>query len=339
MKRRSAKPSILVRLHPDHHRAAVAAATAIFPPGNRFGVFGFTIQRKRVRGRTHAYSTLTVFVERKYDQPTHPIEPIPFRSRRVTYSVLPDVVATGSVAAAGQGFAPVFTGLHPGASIRVDVGHRCAGGVACLLGSTAGPTHLLTAGHLFPPGTAPFPVTAAPAPGAPEVVVGRLAHNFLDTPPAGHPMDVALIALTPQGVQMAIQSALHPRYPVLRPLSFDSRMVDWARLKVFLPKTNDYQAAPDAKQGPNVFHLVTHCRPPHSITNVIVTAFANNTDGNSGTILMTDEDESQGRVVGSAVGIAVGYTPGFSLHEPVDRALRAVRSATGKNLEIWSQAS
>lgn len=324
----------LRRIRPEHQRAAVEAAAAAFPPGNPHGVFGVAIQRRRVRGRELGYPTLALFVERKLDDPRAAIEPIVFRHRRAALAVLPDVVATGSEAAASRGARAVFTGLHPGAAIRIASGRRCAGGVACLLTLDDRPTHLLTAGHLFPPGSGSVAVRAASGPRGAEVDVGRLARNLLDA--SGRGIDVALVGLTEQGIDMAIQSARPSRAPVLRATPFVSAFVDAARLKVYLSRTGDYQPLRTASIGPSVFQLRSDCRPPHRVADVIATDFANNTRGNSGTILMTDEDPVGGAMIGSAVGVAIGFAGAMSLHEPLDRALRAIRSATDRAFKIWS---
>jgi hypothetical protein len=328
----SSAPRPTRRLRPEQFGPAVKAATSAFPPGNAHGVFGVAIRRRRVRGRELPYWTLGLFVARKQDDPRARIEPIGFRHRGAAYAVIPDVVATGQPAGATRGHLPVFTGLHPGASIRVDAGHRCAGGAACLLTADGGPTHLLTAGHIFPPARGRFAVSAAGRPGGVEISIGRLWLNLLDG--AERPMDVAVVELNPHGVRMALDSAARPRTPRLRANPFGSDFVDLARLKVFLPTTGDYHALRSAAIGPSSFHLSSDCRPPHAVVDVIVTDFANNTGGNSGTILMTDEREDDR--ASAAVGVAVGFAGAASLHEPIDRALRLIRAASGQAFKIWT---
>jgi hypothetical protein len=326
------KPQSTRRLRPEQFAAAVKAAANAFPPDNPHGVFGMAIRRKRVRGRELSYSTLCLFVPRKQDDPRARIEPIVFRHRGAAIAVIPDVVATGRPAGATRGHLPTFTGLHPGAAIRVDTGHRCAGGAACLLTDERGPTHLLTAGHIFPTTPGRFAVRAAGRPGGAEIEIGRLSLNLLDR--SDDSMDVALVQLNPHGVRMAIDSSSLARVPLLRSNPFGTSFLDAARLKVFLPTTGDYHSIRSGAMTPSLFRLSTDCRPPHSVADVIVTDFANNTDGNSGTILMTDEDRRERAC--SAVGVAVGFAAAMSLHEPVDRALKRIKAVSGHSFKIWS---
>ncbi len=329
----SSRPQATRRLRPEHFDAAVKAAADLFPVGNPHGVFGMAIRRRRVRGHELAYSTLCLFVPRKQDDPTARIEQILFRHRRETFAVIPDIVATGRPAGASRGQLPTFTGLHPGAALRVEAGHRCAGGVACLLTLDRRPTHLLTAGHIFPRARGRFAVVAASGPRGAAIEIGRLALNLLDRTP--EPRDVALVELNPQGVRMAIDSASQARTPVLRANPHGSNFLDFARLKVFLPTTGDYHAVRSGEMTASTFHLTTACRPRFSIENVIVTDFANNTDGNSGTILMNDDRDESDRAY-SAVGVAVGFASGaVSFHEPIDRALKAIDHVNGLAFEIW----
>lgn len=323
------------RLRPEHFRPAMRAAVAAFPDANPHGVFGIAIERRRVRGRPCGYSTLSLFVERKQDDPGSAIEPIVFRHRGGRFAVVPDVVATGQAAVASRGPVPAFTGLHAGAAIRVTAGHRCAGGITCLLTADGRPTHLLTAGHLFPDSAGAFAVTASTGQRGSEVEVGRLSVNLLDRP-GQTAIDVALVALNRDGIAMAIESAARPRMPRLRARPFDSLFVEAARLRLFLPRTGDYQPVRSARNRPNRFRVVTGCRPPHTVTDVITSDFANNTVGNSGTILMTDEGEIGSNGASSAVGAAIGFSGAMSLHEPLDRALRELRAETGRAFKVWA---
>src|SRR6185295_15670995 len=88
---------------------------------------------------------------------------------------------------------------------------RELGGVSVLLQPRRGgdPTHLLTCGHLFPPRAGEIAVLAARSPDSPQVRVGTLVLNLLDGD-SGPPRDVALVALTPDGVAMALAGGPGP---------------------------------------------------------------------------------------------------------------------------------
>jgi hypothetical protein len=178
-------------------------------------------------------------------------------------------------------------------------------------------------------------VEAAPSPAAAAEVVGRLQLNLLDQPGNGVALDAALVELTPAGVRMARSSGTAARLPRLFPGPFDSRFVDSTFLRVFLPLTGDYAANLDGECKPNSFLVRSGCRDAHVIRNVITTDFAQNSKGNSGTVLLTHH--STGSVQGHGVGIAVGFAGGISLHEPLDRVLQRLVSSTGRQQIIWSQ--
>jgi hypothetical protein len=319
-------------LKPEHFAAAIEATFEAYPRGNAAGVFGACIQRKRTHGRRQRSWTVAVFVERKHPQPSQPVQPLRFRLGEEWVELLPDVVATGQRAAAAAGESPHFSGLHAGAALRVDSGHSCAGGVACLLTKGSEPTHLLTAGHVFPEGSQGVPVLAAVSSSSPPKRVGQLAHNLLDGRAS---MDVALVELNDDGVQMALASGAAARLPRLQHDPFNTAFVASASLRVFLPTTGDYQGHLEGQLHFNRFTLESGCRPDHEVRNVITTGFAHNTPGNSGTILMTDGPTSGSS--GHGVGIAIGFAGDLSLHEPLDQALEHLRGHAGAGFRIWSQ--
>lgn len=322
----------LKSLKPEQFAAAIEATFEAYPRGNAAGVFGACIQRKRTHGRRQRIWTVAVFVERKQLQPSQPVQPLRFRLGEEWVELVPDVVATGRRAAGAAGQSSHFTGLHAGAALRVDSGHSCAGGVACLLTKGSEPTHLVTAGHVFPEGSHDVPVLAALSSASHAKRVGKLSHNLLDGR-AG--MDVALVELTEDGIEMAKHSGAAPRLPRLLPDPFNTAFVASASLRVFLPTTGDYQGHLEGQFHFNRFTLESGCRPDHEVRNVITTGFAHNAPGNSGTILMTDGPTSGPS--GQGVGVAVGFAGDLSLHEPLDKALERLRAEVGAGFRIWSQ--
>jgi hypothetical protein len=324
-------PRALKSLKPEHFAAAIEAAAAAYPRKNSAGVLGACIQRKRVGGRRRKAWTLGVFVRRKELEPPQAVRAITFCSGGQWYELLPDVVATGQPGIAAAGGGAPFSGLHAGASIRVAARRSCAGGVACLLTTGNQPTHLLTAGHLFPSRATRTPILAALSPKLPPRRVGVLQHNLLDTQ-AG--IDVALVTLTPGGAEMARVSGLAERLPRLGPEPFEVSFIDSTSLRVFLPTRGDYHAGLDGERRFNRFTLHSGYRPAHEVRDVITTGFAHNTPGNSGTVLMTDDEGG----LAQGVGVAVGFAGDLSLHEPLDRALESLRVHTRQRFKIWSQA-
>lgn len=95
------------------------------------------------------------------------------------------------------------TGIHP--SALIVAAHP--GRVTCLLGDLRAPTHLLTAGHIFPAPSRPgSPLFSGASAHDLADLIGVLVHNFLDQPPAalGFPLDAALVELTSRGAQLAL---------------------------------------------------------------------------------------------------------------------------------------
>ncbi len=321
-----------VRLDPTQARAAVAAAAAAFPPGNPQGVVGVAAGRKRVRGRRTSVPALLAFVTRKLDDPGVPIEPVAFEHRGARRELMPDVIATGGPVAMVAGGQPSFDGLYAGSALRVQSTKAVVGAVTCLLGPADGPTHLLTAGHLFAPGASNAEVKAARGRQQPEVVVGRLARNLLDDPGQGEPLDAALVALTAEGRHMALTTGLVERLPRLDAKPFESAYVASVWLKVFLPTTGDYVGGLGGDFSPSTFYASSPFGGEQTLRDVIVTDFARNVEGDSGTVLMTERGDPAPR----AVGVAIAYAGAVSLHTPLDRALRRLAPSLGKRITIWS---
>ncbi len=331
---RPPQPRRLTTLHPEHFEDALQAAIAAYPAGNDSGVFGVSVRRRTSKGRRHRQRTVALFVSRKQFAPSVAVAPLRFRSGNGWFEVVPDVVATGREAVAGAGSAPSFTGLHAGAAMRVDFGLHCVGGVACLLAEHSEPSHLLTAGHLFPSGSGLVPVLASRSPLDPPEAIGVLETNFLEAQVSF--MDVALVRLNAAGTQMALQSGMAPSLPRLESQPFPSGLVQNTWLRVFLPLTGDYVSDLSGELPHNQFNVQSGCRGAHVVRNVIETAFSHNTEGNSGTILLSDD--RSGGVRGQGVGIAVAFAGGTSLYEPLDRAISLSTSAVGRPLRVWSQA-
>jgi hypothetical protein len=277
---------------------------------------------------------LAVFVEHKSLESDVALPPVRFEAAGQAFEVQPDVVALGHRPATMHGRLTRFSGLHAGAGIRVEVGRGVTGGVACLLGQAGKPSHLVTAGHLFESGK-PAEVSAALSTHAPPRVIGKLESNLLDEDES-HPYDVALVRLNAAGVAMVIGSGTHPRLPRLDATPFDAAYVGAAKFRAFLPLRGDYVANLDAEYRFNTFYLNSPLRGEYRVRNVVTTRFADNIEGNSGTVLMTDDPT--GQVQGQATGVVVGYAGLNSLHEPLDRALRRISERAGTSFEIWSQS-
>jgi hypothetical protein len=328
----SSKQGAGVRLEAEHARAAVEAAFATFGPGNPQGVFGVAVGPKHVRGRRTAISTLVLFVRRKLDAPSAPVEPVSFKYRGALREVMPDVVATGRAVELAAGGRPNYSGLYAGSALRAESTKAVAGAVTCLLGPPSGPTHLLTAGHLFASGFSKAKVKAARGPSKPEEEVGRLARSLLDDPRGGPPVDAALVELTSAGRSMARETGQTKRLPRLSPDVFDSAHVASVWLKVFLATTGDYTARLEGSFSPNAFHATSPFGAPQTLRDVIVTGFAHNAKGDSGTVLMTE----RGSPEPSAVGLMVARTGTLSLYEPLDFVLSKLKPELGPNSAIWS---
>lgn len=329
-----AKLRKLIRLSPELFVPAMKAAVEAYPPHNSYGVLGLSIQPKRVLGRARSTWTLAAFIRRKELEPSNPVRAVRFEHNGQLFEVKPDVVAMGRETVAASGHEANYSGLHAGAAIRIGTGSACVGGVACLLGKGAGPTHLLTAGHLFPVGATNAAVLAAIAPGAAPQVVGRLELNLLERSSAA--ADIALVKLTTEGRQLAQSSGTASTLPRLLPDPFDAGSIGGVGLRVWLPLRGEFEGDLSGVFQLNSFTVSSGCRAAHRVENVILTGFAQNTEGNSGTVLMSDDHS--GTCLGQAVGVAIGFAGSQSLHEPIDRALGNIAQDTGDQFEIWSVA-
>lgn len=304
----------------------MAAARRRFGPDNPYGVRAFGIDRKVTSGQRLGSIALNVYVVHKHAQPKRAVPTLVLRGRGLR--VHPDVVGVG-VEPEGQDashFSPPFLGLYAGAAIHVRGRVGQFGGVACLLGGGGRATHFLTAGHLFPTRRPNVEVLAARR-GAPPSVVGKLQVNLLDAPFAGmeHPLDVALVTLTPGGMRMAEQS----RDGVKLRDFIDSDALAGAEVNAFLPTAHDCSRATELLDGPLDAQMRSAARGVYFVRQVIGTRAVITNPGDSGTILYNGPLSAA-----SAVGICVGKFGAMSIFEPFERALAALREGTALPLSL-----
>jgi hypothetical protein len=196
-----AESLMISHLEESQFDAAIRAAAEQYPPGNPEVVIGATIAHRCVGGRPGPEVTVALLVERKLEEPMTPIRGIRFEDTRGRFVLRPDVEAIGlreTFTRAGP-LLP-YSGLHAGCSILVrGAGVSESGAATCLLGAGAGaePTHLLTAGHLFPRNAeSKVHVFAGTSPDGDAIEIGVLQKNLLDAKDA---RDVALVELSPRG--------------------------------------------------------------------------------------------------------------------------------------------
>jgi len=309
------------RLRPSHWAAVMNAAAKAFPPGNRFGVFAFGIGPRVAKGRETRTTTLNVYVRHKHAKVAPPVRSLSVRvgSRRI--QVRPDVIATGRLPRANDAASAIFTGVHTGAAIWAGAQSPQAGGIACLLGGD-GPTHLVTAGHIFERNAKGTPVFCASEPGGALQQVGTLAANLLDMQVDGmsFPIDAAAVLLTPAGQALAQQGG----GAVVLKDSVPTSNVGAVASRAFLPTSNDYSRPTQTLVGPVTAHMKGGARPAaYTVTNVIGTAFAVTREGDSGTTLVSTTQPSLG------LGICVGEFQMMSLFEPLERAVTFLAQALG----------
>lgn len=307
--------------------AALRAARRAFPAANPYGVLGFGISRVRRRGRRLTHTSLTIYVEKKLARPERPVPPLVFTDAGKRVRLAPDVRATGRQALAHAAVATRFTGLHPGAPIKVGIEW---GGVGCLLTVDGTPTHLLTCGHLFESDAQGTAVFAGDGPQATQI--GRLVANLLDDSTLARsdlafPMDAALVELTPQGTDLASSTA--SRLPVGGIRESGLFGLD---VQAFLATANDFSEVTTTGAGAVDFPgMNSEVRGLYPVQHVLKTNGALTQPGDSGTILLTTE--SPRRAVGTCIG-AVGTA--MSLFEPFSRSIPSLAEATSLPLDIWT---
>jgi hypothetical protein len=313
----------MARLSATIEQRLIAAARRKFPPGNRYGVFGFDIGPAIHCGRRTKGRTLRVYVERK--DGSKPAVP----ALRVTWKgnvtcVRPDVVATGAVPRAADGGDVPFTGLHVGAAITV---RRRRGGICVILSRDGKPSHIVVAGHLFSAGELGMVVRCARKHGEPRII-GELVCNLLDERPAGltHPIDAALVKLNEVGVAFAARTDA-PKAPVIKSVLKGSES-EARDVQAFGPMRHDYsQVTPMHLLAQST--VVSAARPSgYTLQDVFRTAHEITRPGDSGTILVTTDAE---RI---AAGTCVGADGAGTLLEPLERTL-AYFDTIEPSLKIW----
>lgn len=308
------------------------AAREAFPENNPYGVFAFGVGPRIRRGRPSPIITLNVYVRRKYSADAlrqlalKAVPPLKVRERRRTVDVVPNVIAMGRLPRAMTDDHGLFSGLHAGAAIKVAGTPPMFGGVACLLGDSAGPAYLVTAGHLFPPGSGPTPVFAAASPVAEPEVIGTLAVNLLDDTPG---RDAALVELSGRGAELAVRSSGGPPLKDVLP-----EAVAWnQKVSAFLPNAHDYSAQTTTGPGPIDAFIEAAPRGSYWVRDVIGTEASILDEGDSGSVLCAGPAKSL------AVGICVGDFQAQSVFEPMSRALQLFRTAMGTLPKLWSNST
>jgi hypothetical protein len=302
----------------------LAAARSHFPPDNRYGVLGFGIDRRTTAGRRTSEPALNAYVVHKHERPKHPVPLV--RVKELGLSVRPDVIGVGANPRSHAGFTPPFTGLYPGAAIRAQGRVVEFGGVACVLGDDSGPTHLLTAGHLFASGQTQVPVFSGRR-AAPPLIVGTLRVNLLDQPFGfmREPLDIALIALNPAGVRLAAASSDGPKLTG----SVPAEAAGGLEVAAFLPTAHDASRATTTLAGPVEVQMESSARGTYTVSGALGTEAVVTNAGDSGTILYNGE-----RGDALAVGVCVGQFGAMSVFEPLARALGVLRQGTELELAL-----
>jgi hypothetical protein len=292
------------------------AAREVFVPGNPQGVFAFGIAPRITRGVPSRWLTLNAYVQRKQRKPQARIEPLSFRARGATYTLLPNVVGTGKTAKPTHGEEQAFDGLYPGAAIRVDGPPRGYGGVACFVGSGGQATHFVTAGHLFAPDAVGQSVFAAADPDASVVEVGTLALNLLDT----SSVDAAIVTLTDEGIELLAAST---GGPALKGVLGEPSVWD-TQACMYSPLTLDFSRAVFTNKGPLDAFLDAEPRGAYQVRDAVGTDGSISEQGDSGSILCAGLNNEL------ALGICVGEFKAQSIFVPVARALRLAAPTLGR---------
>jgi hypothetical protein len=219
----------------------------------------------------------------------------------------------------------VFTGVHPGAAIAIDLGNGAheLGAICVLLSrdpAAAQPTHLITCGHMFPPRSKATDVIAGQL--GEEAVIGQLVVNLLER--AQQRRDVALIKLTPTGSEWATAKSPGPKLGDY----FPANRVFHRSARTFQPTTGKY--SPETRTaGDTVSAVVTSKQWPggFAVEGVISTESAVSKPGDSGTILAAVDAPI-------AIGSCSASDGGQSLFEPVGRVIDDVL-APRYQLTLW----
>jgi hypothetical protein len=296
-------------------------ARRVFRRGNPYGVFAFGIGPDIRGGRPRTNVVLNVYVDRKLAEPPRPVPPIRPASRSQSYTVVPNVIATGKPPRAAAGAQAPFSGLHPGAAFITGGPAPARGAIACLLGDSGTATHALTAGHVFAPGAGDRRALAASDAGGVPREVGQLVANFLDS----DGVDVAVIQLNAQGRSMVV--------PVGPPLSghLAERSV-WRRsVRAYRATTGDYSRQTRTGDQPVDALLEAPLRGSFWVRDAIGTDGEVTSPGDSGTILLAGVSSEL------AVGTCSGGFDAQSVFEPFSRALDLVRRDVDSTLGLFGE--
>jgi hypothetical protein len=203
------------------------------------------------------------------------------------------------------------------------------GGIACVLGDATGPTHIVTAGHLFFPagvGTAVY----AGLPGQPWLVIGKLARNLLDEPRA---VDGALIELTPLGRRIALQTReLMLEGKLKLPAPAGARDVLPNERVYGFPSTRGEWTAPTDVEplDPSMFHLFAPRRGTFTVQSGLRTVHALTNRGDSGSGLLVEQDQET-----LLVGLCSGGDGSGSCFTSATQVVSELVATMGAGLFLW----
>jgi hypothetical protein len=302
----------------------IEAALRRFPIGNRHGVFGFDVGVRVRRGLPTPEHTLRLYIEQKLPESGGTLNR-PFKVGASRSLVVPDIVATGSRPRTLEGRSLTFSGVHVGAAILVAKRHF--GGIGAILTSNTKPSHLLTAGHLFPEGSTDVAVQAARSGGSPRIV-GHLACNLLDKHRGSHAIDAALVRLNDLGSELAVSNS-STRPP--RPGALFSSDPEDVVVQAYLSTALDFSTPSKMSLLPLAVHLLSGARPSgYTVRGVVRCAHEITRQGDSGTAFLTADAQRH------LVGTCVGVDGKGSLVEPAARALAVLAAETGLSLNLWN---
>lgn len=243
----------------------------------------------------------------------------------------------GAFARARSGGRVAYSGLHANSTIRAD---QFRGAVSVLLSAPGAlePTYLVTAGHLFRPRSdgRRGKVFAASGEQHPEIFVGSLLLNLLDTPqaapgdevPGEWPRDAALVKLTRLGRQLARWTAHRGRPPGIRQAIVDSLSAELPVCTMSRSsRRTGISAVPERHIG--VISITDRLRGRVSIVHPILTPDMG-VRGDSGGLLHSVEEPR------TAVGSYVGRSGNQSVFESMGGLLRAFENQQRTELTIWT---
>lgn len=205
-----------------------------------------------------------------------------------------------------------FTGVYPGAAIAIDVGGgaREFGAICALLArdGASAPSHLVTCGHMFPPGSRSTSIIGADGSGG-EDEIGTLVVNLLDRRTGS--LDIALVALNPVGVAAARSGGPGPRFQGY----FDADNIFNRTCRMFRATIGGYSRWTTTAAGTTSAHIRSEQRPGgFDVTGVIATDAALSMVGDSGGPLLSPDPPT-------VIGSCTASDGGQSLFEPLGRAI------------------